>query len=157
MLKESASECEQARQIDPLVKGNGAVLNSYLYLGKYDEFLQSLPDVNDSPFLLFYRGFGEYHLKDWKRAAKDFDRAYKLDPTLYTQSERRLLIQSHTTSRTVWIFCISWRARSSKTGWVIRSPLTRSRKATLSWVTKYPPYARCGKLFKTASFPIPIS
>lgn len=84
MLRESVAECEQARKIDPLVKGNGAVLNGYLYLGEYDKFLQSLPDANGAAFILFYRGFGEYHQKKWDLAAKDFDRAYELDPTLYT-------------------------------------------------------------------------
>lgn len=85
MLKESVAECEQARQIDPLVKGNGAVLNSYLYLGEYDKFLASLPDVNESAFALFYRGFGEYHEKNWERAAADFERSYELDPSLYAR------------------------------------------------------------------------
>jgi DNA-binding winged helix-turn-helix (wHTH) protein/TolB-like protein len=83
MLKESVAECERARQIDPMVKGNGAVLNGYLYLGEYDKFLQSLPDADDAPFILFYRGFGEYHQKKWYLAARDLDRAYALDPTLY--------------------------------------------------------------------------
>jgi DNA-binding winged helix-turn-helix (wHTH) protein/TolB-like protein/Tfp pilus assembly protein PilF len=85
MLNESVSECERARQIDPSVKSNGSVLNTYLYLGQYDKFLASLPDVGDSSFLLFYRGFGEYYQKDWERASKDFDRAYETDPTLYAQ------------------------------------------------------------------------
>ena len=90
MLKESVAECEQARLIDPMVKANGSVLNSYLYLGEYDKFLQSLPDVDDSAFIVFYRGFGEYHQKNWVRAARDFDRAYELDPTLYTQIGKAL-------------------------------------------------------------------
>ena len=85
MLQESVTECEHALRIDPLVKGNGAVLNSYLYLGEYDKFLRSLPERNDGAFIVFYRGFGEYHQKKWDLAAKDFERAYKLDPTLYTQ------------------------------------------------------------------------
>ena len=84
MLEASVAECERARQMDPLVKANGAALNSYLYLGEYDKFLQSLPDANSSGFILFYRGFGEYHQKRWDLAARDFDRAYQLDPTLYT-------------------------------------------------------------------------
>jgi tetratricopeptide (TPR) repeat protein len=65
---------------------NGSVLNTYLYLGEYDKFLQSLPDVNDSAFVVFYRGLGEYYKKDWDRAARDFDHAYTLDPTLYAQT-----------------------------------------------------------------------
>ena len=85
ILNESVAECERARQIDPLVKSNGSVLNAYLYLGEYDKFLESLPGVNDSSFVLFYRGLGEFYEKDFLRAAKDFDRANELDPSLYTQ------------------------------------------------------------------------
>jgi len=86
MLNESVAECERALQIDPLVKvSNGSVLNTYLYLGEYDKFIASLPDVDDSAFLFFYRGFGEYYQKNSEQAAKDFDRAYELDPSLYTQ------------------------------------------------------------------------
>lgn len=84
MLGQSLAECELARQIDPLVKSNGSVLNTYLYLGQYDKFLRSLPDVNGSSFFRFYRGFGEYHQGKLEQAADDFTRAYKEDPTLYT-------------------------------------------------------------------------
>jgi DNA-binding winged helix-turn-helix (wHTH) protein/TolB-like protein/tetratricopeptide (TPR) repeat protein len=83
MLHESVAECERARQLGPLGKSNGSVLNTYLYLGEYRKFLESLP-VDDSSFTLFYRGFGEFHQKQFDQAAKDFDRAYELDPTLYT-------------------------------------------------------------------------
>ena len=74
-LRESVRECELARQIDPTVRANGSVLNAYLYLGQYDNFLASLPDVDDSSFLVFYRGFGEYHQGDLAQAARDFDGA----------------------------------------------------------------------------------
>lgn len=91
MLNESVVECERARQIDPLVKGNnGSVLNAYLYLGEYDKFLSSLPEIGDSAFFLFYRGFGEYHQKNWELAAKDFDRAFDLHPDLYSQIGKAL-------------------------------------------------------------------
>jgi DNA-binding winged helix-turn-helix (wHTH) protein/TolB-like protein len=83
MLEQSVGECERARQIDPFLKGNGSVLNTYLYLGQYRKFLKSLP-VDDSSFVLFYRGFGEFYEKDFDLASRDFDRAYQLDPTLYT-------------------------------------------------------------------------
>jgi tetratricopeptide (TPR) repeat protein len=56
-------------------------LNSYLYLGAYDKFLQSLP-ANDSAFISFYRGFGEYHRNNREQAKKDFDRAFELAPSL---------------------------------------------------------------------------
>ncbi len=85
MLQESIAECERALQLDPLVKANGSVLNTYLYLGEYDKFLRSLPDGNGSAFVLFYRGLGEYYQKNWEQSAKDFDRAYEIDPTLYAQ------------------------------------------------------------------------
>src|ERR1700733_10347584 len=96
MLDESVAECERARQLTPFVKGNGSVLNSYLYLGEYRKFLESLP-VDDSSFILFYRGFGEFHEKEYDRAASDFDRAYQLDPNLYTGIGKALSdsIQQH--------------------------------------------------------------
>jgi TolB-like protein len=82
MLDESVAECERARQLDPLAKANGSVFNTYLYLGQYQKFLESLP-ADDSSFILFYRGFGEFHEKNFDQASRDFDRAYHLDPTLY--------------------------------------------------------------------------
>ena len=83
LLRESVAECERARQLAPFVKGNGAVLNSYLYMGEYQKFLDSLP-VDDSSFTLFYRGFGEFHETRFDEASRDFDRAYQLEPNLYT-------------------------------------------------------------------------
>jgi TolB-like protein len=81
MLKESVGECEEARQNNPEVKINSAALNSYLYRGEYEKFLQSLP-VNDSVYVLFYRGFGEYYMNNREQAAKDFDLAFERDPSL---------------------------------------------------------------------------
>jgi tetratricopeptide (TPR) repeat protein len=86
MLQESVEEGERARQIDPLVKANGSMLNAYLYLGEYDKFLESLPENDNSAFVLFYRGMGEYYKRDWAKAATNFDRAFELEPTLYTQT-----------------------------------------------------------------------
>jgi tetratricopeptide (TPR) repeat protein len=90
MLNESVKECEGARRLDPLVKANSSAFNTYLYLGEYGKFLRSLPDVDGSSFLLFYRGLGEYYQKDFERAAKDFDRAYEVDPSLYAQIGKAL-------------------------------------------------------------------
>ena len=83
MLDESVTECERARELGPLANTNGSVLNTYLYLGEYRKFLESLP-IDDSSFILFYRGFGEFHEKAFDQASSDFDRAYELEPTLYT-------------------------------------------------------------------------
>jgi serine/threonine protein kinase/TolB-like protein/Flp pilus assembly protein TadD len=76
MLKESVAECEKARQNNPQVKISSAAINSYLYLGEYEKFLQSLP-ANDSAYILFYRGFAEYYLNRFEEAANDFDSAYE--------------------------------------------------------------------------------
>jgi serine/threonine-protein kinase len=81
MLEESLAECEKARQNNPQVKLNSSAMNSYLYLGEYEKFLQSLPS-NDSVYILFYRGFGEYYLNQREQAAQDFDRAFDRDPAL---------------------------------------------------------------------------
>jgi len=81
MLKESVAECENARQYNPQVKINSAALNSYLYQGEYAKFMQSLPS-NDSVYILFYHGFGQYYLNNYERAAKDFDHAFERDPSL---------------------------------------------------------------------------
>ncbi|MGB9199360.1 MAG: protein kinase [Terriglobales bacterium] len=82
MLPESLLESEKARQIDPLVKINSSVMNGYLYVGEYQKFLQSLPN-NDSVYILFYRGFGEYYLGEREQAGRDFDRAYEQDRMLF--------------------------------------------------------------------------
>src|ERR1700733_2474974 len=94
MLDESVAECERARQLAPLVKANGSVLNTYLFFGQYQKFLESLP-VDDSSFTLFYHGFGEFHEKKFDQASRDFDRAYELDSTLYTTIGKALSDSIH--------------------------------------------------------------
>src|SRR5205807_5194301 len=42
-------------------------------------------------FVNFYHGFGEYYKKNWKQAAKDFDRACELDPSLLQASVGKAL------------------------------------------------------------------
>jgi DNA-binding winged helix-turn-helix (wHTH) protein/TolB-like protein/tetratricopeptide (TPR) repeat protein len=79
MLQQSIAECERARQLDPGVKLNSSALNSYLYVGEYDRFLESLPNTDDNALIVFYRGFAEYHKKEWEKAARDFDQAFELD------------------------------------------------------------------------------
>jgi DNA-binding winged helix-turn-helix (wHTH) protein/TolB-like protein/Flp pilus assembly protein TadD len=82
MLAQSASECERARLLDPGVKLNSSTLTSYLYLGQYDRFVESLPDGDDVALIVFYRGFGEYYRQNARLAMKYFDRAFELDPSL---------------------------------------------------------------------------
>jgi len=88
MLDQSITECERARAIDPQVKLHSSALNSYLYAGQYDKFLRSLPPDENAAFILFYRGLARLYLKDEKGAATDFDRAFQLDPSLYTEIGR---------------------------------------------------------------------
>ena len=86
MLKESIAEGEAARQLDPGVKLNSSAFNSYFYDEQYEKFLASLPTKNVPSFIVFYRGIAHYYLKNWERAAADFEQAYKADPqSLYTQ------------------------------------------------------------------------
>ena len=82
MLDESVAECTLARKIDPGVKINSSALNAYLYLGKYNEFLATLPKAENTAFLVFYRGFAEYYKGEQEESARNFDRAYDLDHTL---------------------------------------------------------------------------
>ena len=82
MLRESLEECARARALDPGVKLNTSAMNAYLYLGQYDEFLDSIPKGSNAAFNIFYRGFGEYYKHDYGSAAQDFDRAFEMDPSL---------------------------------------------------------------------------
>jgi TolB-like protein len=85
MLAESIAECERARAVDPQVKLHSSALNSYLYAGQYEKFLHSLPPDEGAAFIVFYRGLARLYLKDEKAAVADFERAYELDPSLYTE------------------------------------------------------------------------
>jgi tetratricopeptide (TPR) repeat protein len=81
LLEDSVRECEIARRIDPSVKIGSSAINAYFYLGRYNQWLASLPDAN-SAYILFYRGIGEFYQRDYPLAATHFDRAYDLDPAL---------------------------------------------------------------------------
>jgi tetratricopeptide (TPR) repeat protein len=82
MLQESLAECERARQIDPGVKLNSSALNTYLYLGQYDRFLESLPPTDDVALIVFYRGLGEYYKGNTRVAQTDFDHSFAMDSSL---------------------------------------------------------------------------
>ncbi|MDQ3474047.1 MAG: winged helix-turn-helix domain-containing protein [Acidobacteriota bacterium] len=78
MLDDSISEGESALRLYAHLTGHR--FNSYLYAGQYEKFLNSLP-MRDDAYTLFYRGLGNYYLKDWTSASLYFDRAYQLDST----------------------------------------------------------------------------
>lgn len=90
MLNESIGESERARALDPNVKRTSSAPNAYLYIGEYEKFLSRLPKEDAAAFLVFYRGMGNYYLKRFELAAADFDRAYELDPQLYTRIGKSL-------------------------------------------------------------------
>jgi TolB-like protein/Tfp pilus assembly protein PilF len=90
VLDESIRECERARALDPQVKLRSSALNAYLYAGQYEKFLQSLPQDDQAAFVVFYRGLAHLYLKDNKAASADFERAFQLDPSLYTQIGKAL-------------------------------------------------------------------
>jgi DNA-binding winged helix-turn-helix (wHTH) protein/TolB-like protein len=80
-LKESIAAAERSRQIDDEIKSNNAIFASLLYDGQYDRYLNQLP-AKETAYILFYRGFGHYYLKEEAEAARLFDRAYALNPGL---------------------------------------------------------------------------
>jgi tetratricopeptide (TPR) repeat protein len=82
MQEDSVRECLRARELDPVVKLTSSVMNGYLYLGQYEAFLRSLPEIHDSAFIEFYRGFASYHMQQWDRAAETLDHAYELEPQM---------------------------------------------------------------------------
>ena len=49
-----------------------------------------MPKEDATAFLVFYRGMGNYYLKRFDQAAADFDRAYEMDPQLYTRIGKAL-------------------------------------------------------------------
>ena len=81
LLAESVRECERAREIDPSVKISSSAINAYFYLGQYGKWLASLPN-SSAPYILFYRGFGEYYQREYARAKAHFDAAYEGAPDL---------------------------------------------------------------------------
>ncbi len=93
MLKESVEECEKARQNNPQVKISSSAINAYLYLGDYQKFLQSLP-ANDSAYILFYRGLGEFYLNHYEEAAGDFESAYQRNSSLLPTNVGKALSDS---------------------------------------------------------------
>ncbi len=84
MVQESIAECEAARRIDAEVKLYSSALNSYLYNGEYQKFVDSLPQ-RDIAFIVFYRGYANYYLGNHKAAVDLLNKAYELNPDLYTR------------------------------------------------------------------------
>jgi tetratricopeptide (TPR) repeat protein len=80
MLDESLKEAEKIELIDPKYWRNQprAVVNTYLYTGRYQRFIDSIPPV-ETAYTLFYRGLGYYYIGEKQRAVENFNRAYQVD------------------------------------------------------------------------------
>jgi DNA-binding winged helix-turn-helix (wHTH) protein/TolB-like protein/Flp pilus assembly protein TadD len=80
-LEQSVEEGELALRLNPNVARN-LTFNTYLYMGLYRKFLDSLPPAEDNARTSFYRGLAYYYLRDSGRAMEEFDRAYALNSAL---------------------------------------------------------------------------
>lgn len=81
LLEESVREAERAIELDPFAQELSTV-NAYLYLGRYDEFLQNMPATQTHARTLFYRGLAHYSRGDKAAAESEFRTADKLNPAL---------------------------------------------------------------------------
>ena len=80
-LEQSLAEGELALRLNPNVAEN-LTFNTYLYVGQYQKFLDSLPRDESNARYVFYRGLAYYYLQDKQKAEDEFDRAFMLNPAL---------------------------------------------------------------------------
>jgi len=80
MLQESRSEAELALGLDPEIREYTSV-NTYLYLGEYDKFIQNLARRHLGARVLFYRGLAHYYRGDLSEAGRDFRSAHEMQPS----------------------------------------------------------------------------
>jgi hypothetical protein len=139
------------------VKSNGSVLNSYLYLGEYDKFLRSLPEASDSSFILFYRGLGEYYQHNLQLAAKDFDQAYAMEVSLYTQIGKALSASMIHREMDGLQTLHALKSRIAERGVAIPKRLTKLPRPMLSSEIKPLLSAFFGAVSNLVSFAIPTS
>jgi tetratricopeptide (TPR) repeat protein len=142
---------------NPQVKINSSALNSYLYLGEYDKFLQSL-SVNDNVYILFYRGLSEYHQNNHEQAARDFDRAFERDPSLLPADVGKALSYSirHDNSRGLTLLRQT-ESKIEERGVSDAEGIYKLAQAVACWVTRLPPYTCCVTVLGVDSFVIPTS
>ncbi len=94
MLDESLAEARRALQLDPFLQET-TTINTYLYLGDFDQFLQLIPDVRTNARTFYYRGLARLSKGDRELAEKEFARAYEIEPSgphaKYGQALRRAI------------------------------------------------------------------
>jgi len=94
-LEQSVTEGELALRLNPNV-AEGLTFNTYLYLGRYRRFLESLRTDDSSAHTTFYRGLAYYYLHDTRNAEAAFHRVYaKNAALLHSQIGRALTCALH--------------------------------------------------------------
>jgi tetratricopeptide (TPR) repeat protein len=80
-LEQSVAEGELALKLNPKVAEN-LTFNTYLYVGQYRKFLDSLRGEESNARTVFYRGLAYYYLRDTRKSEEEFDRAFALNSSL---------------------------------------------------------------------------
>ena len=81
-LDRSAALMDRTLAIDPLLFENGATGGApatFLYLGRIDRFLATLPTL-DMPYFRYYRGFAEHTRGQEKAARSALEPAFRINP-----------------------------------------------------------------------------
>jgi tetratricopeptide (TPR) repeat protein len=78
-LEESLREAELAVRLDAEIRER-STLNAYLYAGRYDDFLRSMPQRAVSARMVFYRGMAHLYKGELGRAESEFAKAARVEP-----------------------------------------------------------------------------
>jgi tetratricopeptide (TPR) repeat protein len=78
-LEESLREAELALRLDPEMR-EMSTLNAYLYAGRYEEFLRSMPQRAMSARSVFYRGMAHLYQGELARAESEFAKSARVQP-----------------------------------------------------------------------------
>jgi tetratricopeptide (TPR) repeat protein len=79
MLEASRFEAQLAFKLDPEIR-EYSTINTYIYLGEYDKFVESLPRWQINARTLFYSGLARYYMRDVSGAKRDLSKAYDMQP-----------------------------------------------------------------------------
>src|SRR5262249_58316090 len=72
LIRESISEGERSRQINGEIEADNAVFNGYLYDGRYEKFIQSLPAGGNPPHVPLYPRPRPHFPQQTQQTAADF-------------------------------------------------------------------------------------
>lgn len=83
-LEESVEAVERGRRKDDVDSVVSQIIMAYLYLGKYDEFIETMRYPSGNEYGSFYKGFGYYYLKKYPEAHSNFENSFKTNPDTLT-------------------------------------------------------------------------